>query len=126
MVASDAATPVELTDEMENSRIGLQRAVEKFRRKVGALIHFRLGVCGNVLVAIVMGAILGVMFRGSHMLVAFGLSVVPGAIAVILLVMGKQLGEHQGAESVGRFVTWGGMAALAAADLIILRLGVRR
>ncbi len=126
MVATGVPSPVELTEKMQNERIGLQRAVDKFRRKVGALIHFRLGVCGNVLVAIVMGAILGVMFRGSHMLAAFGLSVVPGAIAVILLVMGKQLGEHEAAEPVGRFVTWGGMAALAAADLVILRLGVRR
>ena len=122
----DPSVDLGLNEEMLDKRIGLQRATAAFRRKVAALIHFRLGFSSSVLVTVLMGAALGVIFRGARTLAAFGLACVPFAIVGIMMLMGRQLGEHAGTEAVGVAIIWGGLLMIAAADGLILRIGVRR
>ena len=45
---------------------------------------------------------------------------------MILLVLGRQLGEDVRTTEIGPLVTWGGLSAVLLADLLILRIGVRR
>ncbi len=98
----------------------------KLRRKVAGLIHFRLGFSLSALVTVIMGAALGVIFRGSRALAAFGLACIPFGIVTILMLMGRQLTEHPSTETVGPYVIWAGLALVAIADVIVFRVGVRR
>jgi lipopolysaccharide export LptBFGC system permease protein LptF len=122
----DPSVDLGLEEEMLDKRIGLQRATGSFRRKVAALIHFRLGFSVSVLVTVLMGAALGVIFRGARALAAFGLAFVPFAIVGIMMLMGRQLGEHAGTEAVGVAIIWGGLLLVGLGDGLILRIGVRR
>ena len=122
----DLSAEIELSQEMLEKRIGLRRAADKFRRKVAALIHFRLGFCTCALVTVLMGAALGVIFRGARLLAAIGLSVVPLASVALMMLMGRQLAQHAGTEAVGIAIIWGGLLLVAVADVCILRVGVRR
>ena len=114
------------SQDLSDKRIGLQKAGAKQCRKVSSLIHFRLGFTSSVLVTVLMAAALGVIFRGARALAAFGLACVPFGSVAILMVMARQLGEKEGTEMLGPILTWGGLACVAVADLLILRLGVRR
>lgn len=122
----DPCVPLALPEALEARRAGLQASAEKLRRKVAATIHFRLGLSASVLVTLLMGAVLGVIFRGAAPLSAFGLAFVPVVIVVIFMVMGRQLGENPGSQTAGAIVTWGGLLALLLADVLLVRLGVRR
>jgi lipopolysaccharide export LptBFGC system permease protein LptF len=115
-------TSAELGDE----RLGLQESAEKLRRQIRAVIHFRFGFAGSPLVTVLMGAALGVVFRGSRALAAFGLACIPFGIVTVLMLMGRQLTESLATEIIGPYVTWGGLALVGLADGLILRLGVRR
>jgi len=118
------ALPGEST--LEDARVDLRRSAEKLRRKVGGLIHFRLGFASSALVTILMGAALGVIFRGSRALAAFGLACIPFGTVTILMLMGRQLTESSSTEVIGPYVIWGGLALVGVADAFILRFGVRR
>ncbi len=48
------------------------------------------------------------------------------SVVVIFMVMGRQLGENPGSQTAGAIVTWGGLLALLLADVLLVRLGVRR
>jgi len=99
---------------------------QEAQRKFASAIHFRLGYASSILVTALMAAALGAMFRGSAALAAFALGCVPMFASLILMVMGQQLGGKEGKEFMSPLLTWGGLAAIAIADMIILRVGVRR
>jgi hypothetical protein len=70
---------------------------------------------------VAMGAALGLMFRGGQLLSAFVLSVVPAAVVIILVVMGKQIMGNPGvARAYGLLSIWGGIAALLVGDIGLL------
>lgn len=118
--------PLDLSDEQSQDRIGLQRGAAELRRKIAGTLHFRLGYTSCVLVILLMGAALGVMFRGSRALAAFALATIPFFSVLIIMMLGKQLAEDEVTQAIGPLVTWGGLAAFLLADLVVLRLGVRR
>ena len=122
----DPAIPLPGNELLNGERFGLQEEADELRREVGSLIHFRLGFASSSLVTIIMGAVLGVVFRGSRALAAFGLGCVPFGTVTILMLMGRQLAENPGTEVIGAWVIWGGLVLVALADLIVLRFGVRR
>jgi lipopolysaccharide export LptBFGC system permease protein LptF len=122
----DAGVALPEDSALAETRGTLRRSADKLRRKVGGLIHFRLGFASSALVTILMGAVLGVIFRGSRALAAFGLACIPFGIVTILMLMGRQLAENAGTETVGPYVIWGGLALVGLADGVILRFGVRR
>lgn len=133
--AEQAYAPAELLDprtvppeqeEEKKSFALLKKELLDFQRKVTALIHFRLGLTTSVLVMVLMGAILGVAFRGSQVLAAFGLSCIPFGVILIVMIMGYQLGGQENTAAASRGIIWGGLAAVALADWILLRAGVRR
>ncbi|MFH1746146.1 MAG: LptF/LptG family permease [Planctomycetota bacterium] len=126
---SDVFNPaIELSSHvgLADRRVGLQEAAAKLRRKLAALVHFRLGFTASTLVTVLMAAALGVVFRGARALAAFGLACIPFGSVTILMVMARQLGENEGTELFSPLLTWGGLGLVAVVDLLILRLGVRR
>jgi hypothetical protein len=122
----NAAAELPTDAELEDDRAELQRSADRMRRKVNGVIHFRLGFSSSALVTVLMGALLGVIFRGARALAAFGLACIPFGVVTILTLMGRQLTENAPTEDLGPFVIWGGLALVALADGAILRLGVRR
>jgi len=123
----DARVPLPGDERFADRRAGLQKAAQRMLRRIAGTIHFRLAYMSSVLVTLVMGAALGVVFRGSRALAAFALALIPFFSVLILLVLGRQLTEDVAAPpAVGPLVTWGGLLLVLLADGLILRLAVRR
>ncbi len=113
-------------DDLEHHRKRLQESAQLLQRKIAGVIHFRMSFASSALVTVLMGAALGVIFRGSRALAAFGLACIPFATVAILISMGKQMTESEASHALGPLLIWGGLALVALADVLILRFGVRR
>jgi lipopolysaccharide export LptBFGC system permease protein LptF len=111
---------------LADRRAGMWAAAAEFQRKVTALIHFRIGYSLSPLVTVVLGAALGVIFRGGRALAAFGLACVPFGTVTVLMIMGRNLAQNATTEQTGAVVIWGGLVALVLANLAVIRLGVQR
>jgi len=111
---------------LHDRRLSLWNAVARLKRQIDATIHFRLGYVCSALVTIIMGAALGVIFRGARALAAFALAMIPLFGVMILLVLGRQLSEDARTTQIGPLVTWGGLGLVLLADALLLRVGVRR
>ncbi len=122
----DPAVTLPIDESLADRRLGLQKSAQQFLRKILATINFRLGYASSVLVTLLMGAALGVIFRGSRALAAFALALVPFFSVFILMVLGRQLTEDVQTTQVGPLVAWGGLVLVLLTDAVILRLGVRR
>jgi len=107
--------------ELQRERRRLFGAALAARRDIAAVLHFRFGYALGALVTVLMGAILGTIYRGAQPLAAFGLSCVPFAVLTVLTIMGRSLAEKPTGELVGPLIIWGGLAALALADGLLLR-----
>jgi lipopolysaccharide export LptBFGC system permease protein LptF len=107
-------------------RLGLQKLAREYARKIVATINFRLGYTSSVLVTLLMGAALGVIFRGSRALAAFALALVPFFTVLVLIVIGQKLTEDAQTTRIGPLVAWGSLVLVLVADGFIVRLGVRR
>jgi lipopolysaccharide export LptBFGC system permease protein LptF len=123
---SDAAVPIASNEPLEDMRARLIKSVDQFQRRVVSILHFRLGLSGSALVTIVMGAILGIIFRGSRILTAFALAMTPLFCVFILAYMGRQLGEQATTAAIGPYIIWGALALVGVLDVVLLRLAVRR
>ncbi len=107
-------------------RVSLLREARDLRRKITGTIHFRLGFTSSILFTVLLGAALGVMFRGARALAAFGLTTVPFFSVLIVMSLAKQITENEATTLIGPYVTWGGLALLLAGALLTVRLGVAR
>lgn len=106
--------------DLEDQRRRLFGAALGARRDIAAVLHFRFGYALGALVTVLMGAILGTIYRGAQPLAAFGLSCVPFAVLTILTIMGRSLAEKPTGALVGPLIIWGGLVALAVADGLLL------
>lgn len=113
-------------NQLADARASLQKESQEVRRKVIGTLNFRLAFGSSALVTILMGAALGVVFRGAKALAAFGLAFIPFASVLIIMVMGRQLTETRATHVAGPYVIWGGLALGAVVDMVMLRMGVRR
>lgn len=122
----DEGVGLPVSAPLRDRRMGLQKEAAQERRNVSATIHFRLAYALSVLATAPMGAVLGVLFRGSRGLAAFALAMIPLFSVMILMVLGRQLAEDALTTAWGPGVTWGGLGLVLLADGVLLRLGVRR
>lgn len=122
----DAGVTLPIDESLGDRRLGLLKLTREYQRKIAATINFRLGYAVSGLVTLLMGAALGVIFRGARALAAFALALIPFFSVLILLVLGRQLTEDAHTAPIGPLVAWGGLVLVLVADAVILRLGVRR
>lgn len=123
-VLSDAELP---TDErLGEDRPSLRATARNVKLKVDSLVHSRLSYSISALVTVLMGAVLGVMFRGGHPLAAIGLACIPLGVVLILGKTGQNMAAAEKLHIAGIAVMWGILAAMAGADWVMLRLGIRR
>lgn len=98
---------------------------ETIRRIVGT-INERMAFSVSVFVLVILGAALGIIFRGSHVVTAFGISFVPLLFVTISIVMGKQMANNATTHLLGLAVMWGGIVLVAALDVWTLGRVLRR
>jgi len=122
----DPSASLPSTPDLDKKRKILWKQALELKRKIKGVIHFRMSFALSALVTIIMGAALGVIFRGSRALAAFGLACIPFAVVAILISMGKQMIESDSSQAVGPFLIWGGLAAVGLTDMLIMRFGIRR
>jgi lipopolysaccharide export LptBFGC system permease protein LptF len=106
-------------EKAENTR------AEALRRIVGT-IHERTAFSISVVVLVTLGAALGIILRGSHVMTAFGISFVPSLFVIVTIVMGKQMSHNAPTHVLGLLVIWGGIGLVAALDAWTLTRVLRR
>lgn len=98
----------------------------KSRRKIAKELHSRLAFSTTTLVLVILGAGLGIAFRGSHALTAFGISAVPTVFSIAIIIAGRQMAEKPGTAVLGLVVLWGSIVVVGLVDVIVLTRLVRR
>ena len=94
------------------------------RKDINSEIHSRL-VFGLGCITLILTAIaLGIIFRGGHLLSAFGASAIPAGILIIFLMSGKELAKTQNRNmpnGTGILVMWSGLILLSVLTCWIYR-----
>lgn len=92
----------------------------KLRRKVIAEMHWRISYGTSCMLLVAMGAAIGVMFKGDHMLSAFAVSVIPAAVGFVLMYTGKSMiSNPKSNEVVGIAIIWGSLGLLLLGDIFL-------
>ena len=126
-ISSDTVDPI-LRGKPSSILLNSQKSVEdriwKTRKTITAEIHTRL-VFGIGCITLVLFAIaLGIIFKGGHILSAFGASVIPAGILVTCMISGRELTKTKNAampETTGVLVMWSGLIVLSIAAVVIYR-----
>jgi len=106
-----------------------RRALDKrdeVARKIAGIMHERLTYSISVLGLVILGAGLGIVFRGAHVVTAFGISFVPLLFVIVAIVAGKQLAGNAGSHIAGLAVMWSGIFVVGGIDVWTLAKLVRR
>jgi len=91
--------------------------IKKLTGKILGEMHGRVAYGASCFLLVVLGASLGILFRGGQILSAFALSVIPAAIVVIMVLMGKQMLGNPGVPRIsGLAAIWGGILLLVLAN----------
>jgi lipopolysaccharide export LptBFGC system permease protein LptF len=125
-VIVDPNVPMPDGDRLADQRLSLYKGAQQMRRRILAAIHFRLAYTSSAIVTVLMAAILGVMFRGSRALAAFGLSMVPFLSVGVLMMIARKITEDAAEPQLGVVLTWAGLGAVLLVDWLLLQFGVRR
>lgn len=122
----DAADTFRLRPQVRELHGKLCDRLAVIHRELVALIHARLAFSVSVLVLVVLGAALAIVFRGSHVLTAFGIAFVPSVLVTVIIIMGRQMAEKPGTALTGLLIIWGGIALVGVLDILVLARFVRR
>lgn len=114
--------PKALAKGVEKLRFDLSRA----RREIIGVLMQRLAFSISVLVLGILGACLAIVWRGAHLLVAFGISFVPSLFVIATIIAGKQLSNGPVTAPFGLLLMWSGIAVVAGLDVWVLTRVLRR
>ncbi len=95
-------------------------------RRIIGVINERLAFSVSVFVLVILGAVLGITFRGSHLMTAFGISFVPSVFVIVGIVAGKQLCHNADTHVLGLLTMWAGIVLVAMLDGWTLTYVLRR
>jgi lipopolysaccharide export LptBFGC system permease protein LptF len=115
-----------LSPRLERGRASLAEARVRLANHIVGLIHSRLAFSASVLVLVILGASLGIIFRGGQVLTAFVISFIPGLFVTVLNIMGRQMSEKEPIALIGLIVMWAALGVVALADAIVLKRFLRR
>jgi lipopolysaccharide export LptBFGC system permease protein LptF len=95
--------------------------IPRLINRIKAEMHSRIAYGVSCFLMVTLGAALGLMFRGGQIISAFALSVVPAAVVIVMMLMGKQLVRSPDAPVFyGLAAIWSGIVALVGADTAVL------
>ncbi len=115
-----------LGQRIDDARVRVQRELGEQTRKIIGIIHSRAAFSASCIVLIILGAVLGTVFRGGQALVSFGLSCIPFAVVTVTIIMGRQLAQNQGMVEIGLVVLWSGIGIMLIVDFLMLFRWLRR
>ena len=121
-----ASRAIRADDPLEPVRIRAEAIHGETLRSIAATLHERAAFSVCVVFLVVLGVALGIVFRGSHVMTAFGISFVPSLIVIISIVMGKQMTNNEGTYQVGLLVLWSGIAIVTALNVWVVLRVLRR
>lgn len=112
------------TEDLKTKLKELHRKEWTTGKAVISEVHSRL-VFGIGCIAIILISIaLGIIFRGGHLLSAFGASAIPAGALIIFIMSGKELTKTKNVaipEMAGIAVMWSGIVVLSILTLILYR-----
>jgi lipopolysaccharide export LptBFGC system permease protein LptF len=95
-------------------------SIPRLTNRIIAELHGRIAYGISCFLMVAMGAALGLMFRGGQIISAFALAVVPAAIVIVMMLMGKQLVRRVDLPTFyGLAGIWSGIVALLVADACV-------
>ena len=98
----------------------LKARIAKLEAKIRGEIHSRLAFGLSCFLLVGIGAAMGLIFRGGQVISAFAISMVPGSIVIVMIIMGKKMVTNPDVSQVqGVTIIWGGILALLLAKLIV-------
>ncbi|MCP4709174.1 MAG: LptF/LptG family permease [Planctomycetes bacterium] len=83
--------------------------------------HSRLAFGISCVVLVLLGTVLGIVMKSSHLLMAFGVSFIPAAFCLITIFTGKHIAEKTDTQTMGIVFLWSGVFLVAVADLLIYK-----
>lgn len=95
-------------------------------RRIVATISERIAFSISVLFLVILGAVLGIVYRGAHIVVAFGISFIPTLLVIVTIVTGRQLACNETTHLFGLALTWSGLVIVAFLDWWTLTRVLRR
>jgi lipopolysaccharide export LptBFGC system permease protein LptF len=108
--------------KMRDLQEGLQKEIRKTLAEIEAETHSRLVFGVGCLSMILIGIGLGIIFKGGHLLTAFGASCVPAAVLVVGIMMGRNVAKNVGAHAgSGVILMWAGFIFLSFLAVLIYR-----
>jgi len=119
-------TPQDATDLRSVKRAAALAVRGRAVREIRGTIHQRFAFSASVIVLVILGAALGIIFRGSHIVTAFGISFAPSLVVIITIVMGKQMSANAPTHALGLAVLWSGILLVVGLDFWTLRRVLRR
>jgi len=113
-----AAPSSELTQLVKQLKGRIERTLVEIQAEISSRLVFGLGCT----LLILTGIALGVIFKGGHLLTAFGASSIPAAVLIICIVAGKAMTKDSSiAMNTGVVVMWTGLGALALLAIVLYR-----
>jgi len=112
-LAFDAGTLESPSARLKSLYDRLKREIRSTFAEIKAEIHSRLVFGVGCVVMILIGIAMGIIFKGGHLLSAFGISCVPAAVLMVCILMGKNISKNAGAQAIsGIALMWAGFVIL--------------
>lgn len=99
---------------------------DEFYREILGVVHSRLAYSVSTFVLVILGAALGIILRGSHVLTAFGISFVPSLLVIVAIIMGRQVAQNAGTTVIGVCIIWAGIVLMGGVDVWMLTRVLKR
>ena len=121
-----ASRAVGADDPLGPARAAAEEARGETLRRIAGTVHERTAFSVSVVFLVILGVALGIVFRGSHVMTAFGISFVPSLVVIVTIVMGKQVTNNPASHGEGLWLLWSGVIIVVALDLFVVTKVLRR
>lgn len=108
----------------------LNKAILRTNGSVAVEVNYRLVFGLGCAIIAITGALIGVILKNSHIMTSFGISVLPLAVLIVFIMMGKNLTKniivHQMKDGIaGIYIIWTGLLVIAVIMFAFYRRLVR-
>lgn len=94
--------------------------IRKLQGKILGELHGRTAYGLSCFLLVFMGAAMGLLFRGGQVLSAFALSMIPAAVVIVMILMGKEMLANPDVPlGAGLAAIWGGDVALLIGNVFL-------
>jgi len=121
-VGTDESIIANPSGELINLQRRLQRKIRSTINEISSEVHSRLVFGLGCTTLILTGIALGIIFKGGHLLSAFGASSIPAAALIVGIMAGKQLTKNPATPAItGTVVMWAGLVVLSLFAVFVFR-----